>query len=129
MGLLVQVLLMWTWLDVGETKIRYRRGFGRFVAYRLNNFDTDQRLSGFLSEEKKDLHQQKSSTFMVVQLGFLEPLEWNKEVQNDYSISRLGGLPVPLFLTSIDRNRPGQSIILHLYKIYNVQHVLVHYDC
>lgn len=119
MGLLVQVLLMWTWLDVGETKIRYRRGFdanrrqGRFVAYRLISIRTKDYPASF-PKKKKDLHQQKSSTFMVVQLGFLEPLEWNKEVQNDYSISRLGGLPVPLFLTSIDRNRPGQSIILHL---------------
>src|SRR5437667_4161763 len=31
---------------------------------------------------------------MTTQLGFLEPLEWTREVIDDYSISRLGGLPV-----------------------------------
>lgn len=33
-------------------------------------------------------------TVMTAQLGFLEPLEWTQETQNDFSISRLGGLPV-----------------------------------
>lgn len=36
---------------------------------------------------------------MAVQLGFLEPLEWSDEAQNDFSISRLGGLPVQLPLS------------------------------
>src|SRR5271156_5038380 len=31
---------------------------------------------------------------MTVQLGFLEPLEWDEQTQKDFSISRLGGLPV-----------------------------------
>jgi len=31
---------------------------------------------------------------MTAQLGFLEPLEWTEETQNDFSMSRLGGLPV-----------------------------------
>src|SRR5579859_718265 len=31
---------------------------------------------------------------MKVQLGFLEPLEWSEETLKDFSISRLGGLPV-----------------------------------
>ena len=31
---------------------------------------------------------------MTAQLGFLESLEWTQETQNDFSISRLGGLPV-----------------------------------
>jgi hypothetical protein len=34
------------------------------------------------------------SSLMTVQLGFLEPLEWDEETQKDFSISRLGGLPV-----------------------------------
>jgi hypothetical protein len=31
---------------------------------------------------------------MTIQLGFLEPIEWTSETKNDFSISRLGGLPV-----------------------------------
>jgi hypothetical protein len=31
---------------------------------------------------------------MTVQIGFLESLEWTTETQTDFSISRLGGLPV-----------------------------------
>jgi hypothetical protein len=34
---------------------------------------------------------------MTIQLGFLEPIEWTSETQNDFSISRLGGLPVHIY--------------------------------
>ena len=48
---------------------------------------------------------------MTVQIGFLEPLEWTSETQKDFSISRLGGLPVshppfPLKIDLADRQRP-----------------------
>ena len=44
------------------------------------------------------LKAKKNSFLMSVQLGFLEPLEWTTESQNDFSISRLGGLPVLEFI-------------------------------
>jgi hypothetical protein len=55
-------------------------------------FNLDQMIS-----RKKDIQSTSKNDFdprMTTQLGFLEPLEWNEEVKNDFSISRLGGLPV-----------------------------------
>ena len=53
---------------------------------------------------------------MTIQLGFLEALEWTTETQNDFSISRLGGLPVPNLawslphlLTIVDLAHPKSS--------------------
>jgi len=62
---------------------------------------------------------------MAIQLGFLEPLDWTQETQKDYSISRLGGLPVQRQRLLFD-DRLGLLRVLLRSKTCNAEYAPVH---
>jgi hypothetical protein len=87
-----------------------------------------QKVSG---EDPLNIHRTSTFSFakMTIQLGFLEPIEWTSETQNDFSISRLGGLPVQIHIQILvaDCCRLGPSSILLPRKIYNAEHAPFRY--